>query len=56
LFLPEALVWSSLIEEANVLRDEALKMVLSEDEHMVQQFAPQTTRVRSSLARMPALT
>lgn len=23
LFLPEALVWSSLVEEANVLRDEA---------------------------------
>ncbi len=42
LFLPEALVWSSLIEEANVLRDEALKMVLSEDGHMVQQFAPQS--------------
>jgi hypothetical protein len=41
LFLPKALVWPSLVEEADVLRDEAQQMVL-EHEHMVEQFAPQS--------------
>src|SRR5712692_10111075 len=41
LFLPKALVWPSLVEEADVLRDEAQQMVLPEHEHMVEQFAPQ---------------
>src|SRR5713101_4598903 len=40
LFLPKALVWPSLVEEADVLRDEA-QMVLPEHEHRVEQFAPQ---------------
>ncbi len=41
LFLPKAFVWPSLIEEADVLREEA-QMVLPEYEHMVEQFAPQS--------------
>ncbi len=41
MFLPKALVWPSLVEEADVLRDEAQQMVLPEHEHMVEQFAPQ---------------
>src|SRR5712691_10418435 len=42
LFLPKALVWPSLVEEADVLRDEAQQMVLPEHEHMVEQFALQS--------------
>ena len=42
LFLPKALVRPSLVEEADVLRDEAQQMVLPEHEHMVEQFAPQS--------------
>ena len=44
LFLPKALVRPNLVEEADVLRDEAQQMVLPEHEHehMVEQFAPQS--------------
>jgi hypothetical protein len=43
LFLPEALVWPSLVVEAGVLRDEAQKMALAEHEDMVEPFAPERT-------------
>jgi len=42
LFLPEALVWPSLVVEAGVLRDEAQKMALAKHEDMVEQFAPKS--------------
>ena len=42
LFLPEALVWPSLVVEASVLRDEAQKMALAKHEDMVKQFAPES--------------
>src|SRR5216683_389414 len=42
LFLPEALVWPSLVIEAGVRRDEAQKMVLAKHEDMVEQFAPES--------------
>src|SRR6266851_4835147 len=42
LFLPEALVWPSLVVEAGVLRDEAQKMVLAKHEDMLEQFAPKS--------------
>src|SRR5213593_3265681 len=38
LFLPQALMWPSLLVEANVVRDEAQKMALAKHEDMVEQF------------------
>ncbi len=42
LFLPEALVWPSLVVEADVLCDEAQKIALAKHEDMVEQFAPES--------------
>ena len=42
LFLPEALVWPSLVVEAGVLRDKAQKLALAKHEDMVEQFAPES--------------
>ena|SRR5882672_8087321 len=42
LFLPEALVWPSLVVEAGVLRDEAQKMPLAKNKDMIEQFAPES--------------
>jgi len=42
LFLPETLVWPSLVVEAGVLRDKAQKMALAKHEDMVEQFAPES--------------
>ena len=42
LFLPETLVWPSLVVEAGVLCDEAQKMALAKHEDMVEQFAPES--------------
>jgi hypothetical protein len=42
LFLPEALVWPSLVVEAGELRDESQKMGLAKHENMVEQFAPES--------------
>src|SRR6267143_3534386 len=38
LFLPQALMWPSLVVEANVVRDEAQKMALAKHEDMVEQI------------------
>ena len=42
LFLPQALMWPSLVVEANVVRDEAQKMALAKHEDMVEQFTPES--------------
>src|SRR5882672_726132 len=42
LFLPQALMWPSLVVEANVDRDEAQKMALAKHEDMVEQFTPES--------------
>lgn len=42
LFLPQALMWPSLVVEANVVRDEAQKMALAKHEDMVEQFTAES--------------
>src|SRR6267143_2361473 len=42
LFLPQALMWPSLVVEANVVRDEAQKMALAKHDDMVEQFTPES--------------
>ena len=42
LLLAQALMWPSLVVEADVLRDEAQKMALAKHEDMVEQFAPES--------------
>lgn len=42
LFLPQALMWPSLVVEANVVRDETQKMALAKHEDMVEQFTPES--------------
>ena len=42
LFLPQALMWPSLLVEANVVRDEAQQMALAKHEDMVEQFTPES--------------